>query len=414
MKILFGVHQFFPSCYTGTERYVLNLARQLQRMAHRTAVVTYDHETDARGVRPLTGKVDCRRYDYGGVRVVALRHRHGRDPAALVRCWEDPDLYEACRLLMREERWDLYHCAHPMRIVPSVWAARAVGLPVVLMLTDFWTICPRATLLRPSGECCDAPAGGEACGRHCFSAGEGQALKDRFNRMRDLLGSCERILSPSRFLADEIERAGIVPEGTIIHAPHGVVPPESILPLPHAAGKKTVTFGFIGTVLHHKGVHLLVEAFRKLECRQARLQIWGHCFHEEEYLRQVRALAEGDDRISIHGAYAHADLSGIMAGIDVTVVPSIWYENAPLTMMTSLAYGRPVVAANIGGMTEALQGGRNGIGFRAGDAQSLSGVLQRFLEEPDIFQRFEASMVSPPRIEEEAFRTERLYCELLK
>lgn len=95
-----------------------------------------------------------------------------------------------------------------------------------------------------------------------------------------------------------------------------------------------------------------------------------------------------------------------MAGIDVTVVPSIWYGLTPLTMSTSLAYGRPVVAANIGGMAEMLQGGRNGVGFGAGDVQSLSDVLRRFLEESGIFRRFEKSMVPPPRIEEEAFRTD--------
>ena len=41
MKVLFAVHQFFPHHYTGTERVVLNLCRQLQRMGHDVIVLTY-------------------------------------------------------------------------------------------------------------------------------------------------------------------------------------------------------------------------------------------------------------------------------------------------------------------------------------------------------------------------------------
>jgi len=299
-----------------------------------------------------------------------------------------------------------------MSIAPSIWAARAAHLPIVMMLTDFWTICPRITLLRADGNCCDGPRGDETCCRNCYSGDEYRFLSRRFARMKDLLSCCDRILSPSRFLASVVESTGIVPPGTIEYAPHGVVPPETIPKLPHLSGAKTLTFAFIGTVLRHKGVHLLIEAFRRLNHQNARLQVWGHWFHEKGYYHHVRSMADGDSRISFHGRYDHENGPRIIRDIDVTVVPSIWLENAPLTIATSLSYRRPVVASNMGGMAEALKDGQNGVGFRPGDVGSLEKALRRFLEERNVFQAFEKTIVVPRRIEEEAFHTELVYRDL--
>lgn len=72
MRILIGVHQFFPHHYTGTERYVLNISKQLQKMGHFVKVLTYsiiDNSNFLKGSKML-----FKEYVYEGVSVIALKH----------------------------------------------------------------------------------------------------------------------------------------------------------------------------------------------------------------------------------------------------------------------------------------------------------------------------------------------------
>ena len=78
--------------------------------------------------------------------------------------------------------------------------------------------------------------------------------------------------------------------------------------------------------------------------------------------------AKEDPRIEFKGYYEFNDVEKILQDIDVVIVPSIWYENAPLTISTSLAYGIPVITSDVGGMSEAIKDGQNGLTFRIGDA----------------------------------------------
>ena len=73
MKILFAVHQFFPIHYTGTERFVLNLSKQLQRMGHSVKVLTYAIAENT-GFRKEGGFL-IKEYVFQGVPVVSVRHK---------------------------------------------------------------------------------------------------------------------------------------------------------------------------------------------------------------------------------------------------------------------------------------------------------------------------------------------------
>ena len=131
--------------------------------------------------------------------------------------------------------------------------------------------------------------------------------------------------------------------------------------------------------------------------------------HEVAYQKKVVRLAEGDQRIEFEGQYDYNRIGEILEGIDVVIVPSIWYENAPLTIMTGLAYGIPVVVSDIGGMREAIREGRNGLTFRVGDPDDLSRRISSIAGNPGILEEFKKTLQYPIRAEEEAFNTELVY-----
>jgi len=72
----------------------------------------------------------------------------------------------------------------------------------------------------------------------------------------------------------------------------------------------------------------------------------------------------------------------VFDAVDAIVVPSIWLENAPLVIFEALQARVPVVTADVGGMSELVADGINGVLFRHRDVSSLADALQRVLADP--------------------------------
>ena len=69
--------------------------------------------------------------------------------------------------------------------------------------------------------------------------------------------------------------------------------------------------------------------------------------------------------------------------LDLVVVPSLWYENTPFSVLEARAMGVPVVASDLGGISEVIVPGQDGFLFRAGDQDALAGVLGGILDDPE-------------------------------
>lgn len=412
MRILLGVHQFFPHHYTGTERYVLNLAKQLQRMGHFVKVLTYaviDQEGFTEGY--ASGMVH-KNYVYEGVPVISLMHKEKPDDHTFCFDLIDAYLYEEAKSIFTQEKFDIYHCAHPFRITASIKAARDSEVKVVFMATDYWLMCPLGIMLRTDNVRCEGPEEGRTCLNHCFAHVPEDTMRKRVSDAHALVESCDCLLSPSQFLISLFDRTGFIPSDRFILSRHGFDYTRKKTNM--VKGKNgTVTFGYIGTVQHHKGVHIMVEGFKRSATQNARLQVWGGCFHEVEYQKHLKIMAQQDSRIEFKGSYNFNEIESILQSIDVVIVPSIWYENAPLTITTSLAYGIPVVTSDIGGMSEMIKDEKNGLTFKTGDPDDLAIRIDLIATHPERLKDFRRNIQYPIRVEEEAFNTELIYREVL-
>jgi Glycosyl transferase 4-like domain len=138
MRILYACHQFFPDYGTGTERYTLQLAQQMQRMGHSVSVLTY--ATKALGTQPSARAAILRwTYEYEGVPVIGLRHvdfdSRGGLPSISFEL-SDPVIFQEIKHFLGEQSFDLLHCIHPMRTGEAMRAAKESELKVVLHLMD--------------------------------------------------------------------------------------------------------------------------------------------------------------------------------------------------------------------------------------------------------------------------------------
>ena len=143
--------------------------------------------------------------------------------------------------------------------------------------------------------------------------------------------------------------------------------------------------GFHGTIAEHKGLHVLVDAFRRLpESAGATLRICGGIGDFPDYTAAVLEAIDRDPRINLAGRIPQEQMARELEQIDVLVVPSIWYENAPLVVYSAFAAGVPVVATDLGGMSEVVVDGQNGLLFAPADAAGLAAQLLRLAAEPGL------------------------------
>jgi glycosyltransferase involved in cell wall biosynthesis len=91
----------------------------------------------------------------------------------------------------------------------------------------------------------------------------------------------------------------------------------------------------------------------------------------------------------------------VYAGIDVLVVPSIWYENSPNVILEAFAHQTPVIASDLGGMAELVDDQETGLLFVPNDAEDLVRKLEMLLNDPGLLTRLRKNIVSPKSLETE-------------
>lgn len=382
----------------GTERFTLDLARQMQKMSHYPTVVTYDPDKDRTGFESLTDHVLVKRYSYGTIPVIALKYTTGA---------EGPDVfYSALEEAVDKLQLDceLVHICHPMWLSSIAKVCKNASIPVVMTLTDSWLLCPRGLLDR-GYRLCNGPDYGERCMSHC---GLGVGIKLRYEESKALFEMVDEVATASRFLATLFRSNGWNRRFRIV--PHSIDYANVRRVGKSHQGK--IIFAFIGSMSWHKGVHVLIDAFRKVTDQNIALRIYGSSQNHSDYLRALLNLAKGDNRIFFLDPFKIEALPEIMEDIFVMVIPSTYYENYPLVMLMALAYRVPVIASKIGGIPEVVRDGFNGFLFERGDAEELSRVIERIAKEPGILERVKRNIVAPRRTEEEALDYENIYRKL--
>lgn len=401
MRVVVGVHHFGPNHVAGAEREAERFSRGLLARGHEVQVVCVD-QIDA-GPADGVAWVD---ESYLGLPLRRLSFDLGRAPDRFRWEYDNPWIGDHFRTLFREQPPDVFLLAGGYLLSASpLFAAAEAGVPSIVRLMDFWYLCPRATFLRSDGALSSLPIQPATCAR-CLAEERRRyripgrlfpgfmrlfwrlrpAPADRVRRRSDFLrralDCAAAILSPSQTLFDFYARAG-VDRKKIHFLRQGVDLPEKAW-APRAADGE-LRLGFIGTLAHAKGAHVLVKALRALPAARVRALIYGDLRQHPGYVEELRRLAAGDERIELRGRYQDGNgLAGLMSQVDAMVVPSLTYENSPNAILESFAYGLPVIASNQGGMAELVRHEESGLLFRAGDAAALARQIARLAGEPSL------------------------------
>ncbi|MFO1054585.1 MAG: glycosyltransferase [Planctomycetota bacterium] len=411
MRITYVVHQFLPRFFTGTEQYTYAIAQEARRRGHDVDVFTLepDFSEQDRLFEQHSDTID-------GLPVTRVRAWYHLDRDFERMEYRHPFLAERFRRHLEERRPDVVHVFHLRYLgVDLIAEARALRIPVVVHLMDFWFLCPAVVLRRPDGRLCDGPPdGGFGCvdcirpdlgaeiDRHglreslaraqpCMPSGSSPrpgvaarvaTLTERPRILRDALLRAQRIVAPSHFLKSVFVRNGI-PAERIDVVTYGIDPSRiaAVEPRVRRTGAD-LQVGFIGSIAEHKGTDLAVDAVAS-SSGPLHLTVHGRVDGHDVWAKELASRARSMPQVTFAGAFPREQLGRVLASIDVLVVPSRWYENTPFVVLEAFAAQVPVLVADLGGLSECVRDGIDGELFRPGDVADLRTRLLRLAREPE-------------------------------
>lgn len=277
--------------------------------------------------------------------------------------------------LIDRVRPDVCH-AHNIynHISPSILGVlRSYGVPTFLTLHDLKIACPAYNMLSHDG-ICERCKGGRLQNVFLNRCVKGSAtlsavvmLEAILHRM---LGSyrknVDQFIVPSRFYIRKLIEWGM-PASMFSHVPNFVdVYRHQARYAPGDA------FLYFGRVSPEKGLMTLVKAVAAAKCK---LTVVG----TGPQLDELKSLAKQCNADVTFPGYLTGDpLRETVKDARAVILPSEWYENAPMTILEAYAMGKPVIGARIGGIPELIREGETGLGFESANVESLVAALTRF------------------------------------
>jgi glycosyltransferase involved in cell wall biosynthesis len=241
------------------------------------------------------------------------------------------------------------------------------------------------------------------------------AVAFRADFMRRALSACSVLVAPLPFVADTYVDFGLDRAHIRCLEPGMDVSGWSRTPRSAPPPDRPLRLGYIGSLMRHKGVDVLVRALARLDRRDVELRLHGFFVPGDPYGSDLRRLAQGDRRVRLLGPYEQHDLPRVLAEIDVLLMPAVWHETFSFVTREAVLAGVPVVAARMGGMRAAVADGLNGFLLPPGDADAWAGAIDRLAGDRELVGRMsEAQATWPVRsIEDDAAALEQLYREIV-
>jgi glycosyltransferase involved in cell wall biosynthesis len=360
---------FYPPYHSGGEAFYLYcLSNELARRGHRVTVV---HCVDSYRVQTAAPP----RGDFPhepGVTVHRLKSRVGRVSPLITYLTGRPGLKAAALdRIFGGEPFDVVHF-HLMTLFGPA-TLRYGGDAVRLYTThDHWLVCPMYDLWKQNRELCETPE----CLKCTLSFGRPPQLWRYTNLLARELEHVDLFLSPSESTIRQHQRRGF--DYPMRRLPYFLPFARATAPAPPGAveGPRAGRpyFLFVGRLVRLKGVHTLIEAFRRYD--KADLLIAGDGVYGDELRRQ----AEGLEHIRFLGRVHPDRLRGLYAGAIAVLVPSLVYETFGFITLESLAQGTPVIARELGAVGELVT--ESGGGYTYSDDAQLVRAMDALRTDP--------------------------------
>jgi len=245
------------------------------------------------------------------------------------------------------------------------------GVPTVVSMMDYKSICPLGTRTLPSGAGCVERAGAACIRNECVGLLHWLRDQPRYARIRNEMKIVRRVICPSEWMVHEFSAGGIYAEQISFGVP---APSESFVHRPAQHPR----FVYCGRLSPEKGVSLLLRAFSRFvgDVPHATLGLVGDGPMRSEIEHEIDALGLSRS-VTITGWLSQADVDVELATAWALVAPSLWAEPFGISAIEAIMRGIPVVASDSGGFAENIESDITGLLFTPRDESSLISALRR-------------------------------------
>jgi len=284
------------------------------------------------------------------------------------------------RQLLQDYNPDIAHIHNIYHhLSPSILSVlRHSAVPVVMTAHDLKIACPNNKMLTTDGVCERCKVGRyyqtvlNRCVHRSVVASAIIAAESYLHRwLRSYQDNVNSIIVPSRFFIEKFVEWGW-PKQLFTYVPNFV--DASGYEPNFRAGRYLVYFGRLSV---EKGVDTLIRA---AAASGVPVRIVGTGPLEEDLKDLAKNLGAP---VEFMGYRTGIELQKLVSESRSTVLPSEWYENAPISVLESLALGKPAIGAEIGGIPEMIRQDETGWLFKSGDVNALAGMLDTVSCMPD-------------------------------
>lgn len=276
--------------------------------------------------------------------------------------------------LLKKINPDIIHVHNTFPLIsPSLyWAAQTLNVPLVQTLHNFRLLCPQATFLR-NGRVCEDCVGHipwRGVIRRCYRGSFAQTavlsgMLTIHRSMGTYKNKIDRYIALNEFCKNKYIQGGI-PAQKIMIKPNFV--DDVGVGLEQRSG-----FLYVGRLSLEKGARIFADAFNAKQ--HGYLAVIG-AGEESIYLTDI-------EQLDLRGPQLPQDVRAAMRTSLALVLPSICYENMPMTLVEAYSSGLPVIASRLGPLCDLVEDGYTGLLFNAGDAADLADKMAWAYSNPE-------------------------------
>lgn len=262
---------------------------------------------------------------------------------------------------------NIYH-----HLSPAIFSTlKAAGVPTVMTAHDLKIACPSYKMLA-HGRVCEKCRNGnltqvmiQRCAKDSLALSGLLMVESAIHRALGLYRSnLDRIVVPSRFYKNKFIEWGW-PKELLVHIPNFVDPAF----LTAERQEEGDYYLFAGRLAPEKGIATLIDA-----AARSRIKLLVAGTGPEEASLRAAVEHSGAD-VTFVGHVAGAPLRKLIGAARALVLPSEWYENAPVSLLEAYGMGRPVIGTDIGGIPELILPNKTGLIAKPANAESLASAL---------------------------------------
>ena len=380
----------------GSEKYYFELGKLLKKMGNSVAYFSME---DEKNIKTGDKEYFVKKIDLNtGSKLKALDVIYSNEK------------YQKMKEAIEDFKPDIVHLNNFQRQLSAsiVKACNDKNVPIVFTSHDMQAICPASSMLC-NGKICEEciEKGYISCiNKNCIKNSKLKSIlaviEAKYYRRKNIYAKIDYIISPSEFIKRQLIKGKI--KYKRMETLHNFVLDNG---RKENLSNKGYAFYF-GRLSIEKGILDVLHAIKNIE--NAKLIIAGDGPEKEKIIEFIQKN-NLEEKVKLVGYLNQDEIRKYIQESKFVVVPSIWYENCPYSILETMEIGKPIIGSNIGGIPELIENGKNGYLYKFGNIEELSEKMN-ILFSDDILAKKQTRMSR--ELYEQKYNEKYYYEEIMK